>query len=72
MVEPHRQHGGCAPIRPTRRVFLAAAPTVLLGWAVGAVGTDGVTLRFLQAWGRKGSEPGQLRRTDRPGDQCQG
>ena len=60
MVEPYRQDGACAPIRPTRRVFLATVPTVLLGRAVRAVGTDGVTLRFLQAWGRKGKEPGQL------------
>ena len=60
MVEPHQQDGACAPIRPTRRVFLATVPTVLLGRAVGALGTEGVTLRFLQAWGKKGKEPGEL------------
>ena len=49
-----------ASARLTRRTFLAAIPAVLAAPPLGAAFADGVTLRFLKEWGRKGKEPGQF------------
>ena len=60
MVDPQRGSRGSASIRFTRRIILAAGPASLLVGTLGAARVDGVTMHFLQEWGKKGNAPGEF------------